>query len=449
MGVCRMQIRGLRSAASTRTTSGFLQVLRGFGIALGVTVAGCDVLGTAPEISPLADESDVAGTTEEATVAALSARGGAPAIWVPSQGRMVLFGGMSPITGDTHAYDIERQLWRRLAPEAKGPAPAARCHHTFVAAPQRDQGVLFGGFSFFGRFNDTWVFDARTERWTPLETTGSVPARRCLHTAAYLPSRDAMLVYGGIKGNGVVANDFFEDTHILTLADNQWMRIDDAGPGKRAGAIMFHADDEDAVYLWGGRQVATYPQGLWRFDLSRLVWEAEETTGPTPVGREDPSVFWDAERRVLWMFSGRNDDTSDVLLDDAHALDLPTRTWRRLASDALPPARWRASTVFAQASDRGILFGGWRDFGGRDSFRDTWLFDPTTMTWELRATTAHRGDFDGDEDVDLADFIAFSQCFGTAEMLGPTRCTGADFDRDGDADLADLVAFQAHFTGSL
>ncbi len=71
------------------------------------------------------------------------------------------------------------------------------------------------------------------------------------------------------------------------------------------------------------------------------------------------------------------------------------------------------------------------------------------MTWELRATTAHRGDFDGDEDVDLADFIAFSQCFGTAELLGPTRCTGADFDRDGDVDLADLVAFQAHFTGSL
>ena len=55
---------------------------------------------------------------------------------------------------------------------------------------------------------------------------------------------------------------------------------------------------------------------------------------------------------------------------------------------------------------------------------------------------------DGDGDIDLADFLAFTACFdGPATPTGDD-CTAFDLDRDGDTDLADLVAFQAAFTGS-
>ena len=59
------------------------------------------------------------------------------------------------------------------------------------------------------------------------------------------------------------------------------------------------------------------------------------------------------------------------------------------------------------------------------------------------------GDFDGDRDVDLADVIAFGECFRGAERAFLfTECQAFDFDFDGNIDLADFVAMQAAFTGA-
>jgi hypothetical protein len=58
-------------------------------------------------------------------------------------------------------------------------------------------------------------------------------------------------------------------------------------------------------------------------------------------------------------------------------------------------------------------------------------------------------DFEGDDDVDLADFGSFQACFN-----GPNRvpkapdCTGADFDGDADVDLKDFHVFQRCFNGA-
>ena len=60
-------------------------------------------------------------------------------------------------------------------------------------------------------------------------------------------------------------------------------------------------------------------------------------------------------------------------------------------------------------------------------------------------------DLDGDEDVDLGDFVIFQQCYaGSGNPPAPTCPPGvdADFDDDGDVDLADFLIFQQNFTGS-
>jgi hypothetical protein len=61
-------------------------------------------------------------------------------------------------------------------------------------------------------------------------------------------------------------------------------------------------------------------------------------------------------------------------------------------------------------------------------------------------------DFDGDGDVDLADFASLSQCFGGSLNPPAPGCPAgvdADLDDDGDVDLADFAGFSQQFTGSM
>jgi hypothetical protein len=60
----------------------------------------------------------------------------------------------------------------------------------------------------------------------------------------------------------------------------------------------------------------------------------------------------------------------------------------------------------------------------------------------LNWVVAHAGDFDGDGDVDGADFVAWQTNFPTAS--GATLAQG-DADGDGDVDGADFVVWQTNF----
>ncbi len=58
------------------------------------------------------------------------------------------------------------------------------------------------------------------------------------------------------------------------------------------------------------------------------------------------------------------------------------------------------------------------------------------------------GDFDGDGDVDLADYVRLQTLFtGTSSSPGGGKLNEADFDADGDVDLADVLTFLEGFTG--
>lgn len=355
----------------------------------GVLPAGCgltaarrggegELRDSAPsEVGAPADDPEPSPAVSEPP----TPRGGAPAVWMPESQTLVLFGGMNPITDDTYAFETQRSLWQRLRPEDTGLVPEARCHHTFVAIPGEEAGLLFGGFSFDGRFNDVWEYDGRLRQWSQLAPDGATPAERCLHTAVFIESRNQMLVYGGIHGGGTRSSDFFEDTHILDLTANRWTRLEASGPGKLEGAVAFYVAAEDAVYLWGGKQVDHYPTTLWRFDVAVRDWRPVETSGDPPVGREDPIVFWDGAGQTLTIFSGRNDTRAEVLLDDGYRLDLTDRSWHRLTVAPTPRSRWRASTVVDPATARGLMFGGWLDFGGAEALDDTWSYDVAAEQW--------------------------------------------------------------------
>lgn len=57
-------------------------------------------------------------------------------------------------------------------------------------------------------------------------------------------------------------------------------------------------------------------------------------------------------------------------------------------------------------------------------------------------------DFDGDHDVDLADFLELVACFSGPGVAHVPGCESGDVDFDGDVDLSDTLAFQNALTGS-
>jgi hypothetical protein len=67
----------------------------------------------------------------------------------------------------------------------------------------------------------------------------------------------------------------------------------------------------------------------------------------------------------------------------------------------------------------------------------------------IRSAPPCRGDFAGDDDVDLVDFGEFQLCY-TGPGGGPIEsgCQCGDFDGDRDIDLVDFGAFQLAFTGN-
>ena len=188
-------------------------------------------------------------------------------------------------------------------------------------------------------------------------------------------------VDAGVRGGGVASADYFADTHVLDLDNNKWSLVNISGPGKLRGAIAFYSSTQDAVYLWGGKQVSTYPEMLWRFDVGLSAWESVAASGDKPLGREDPAFFWDDAQQRLILFSGRNDSLAEPLLSDLHVLDLGTATWQVMPTDGIPSARWRASVVFDPVNRTGFMFGGWRDFAGQVAFNDTWQYDAASMVW--------------------------------------------------------------------
>ncbi len=342
-------------------------------LSMSLILAGCDTTGG--QAAAPGSDAGVGG------VGVPAQRGGAPGAWMPGAGEMLIFGGMDPITNDTFSFSQEGAVWRQLAPEQQGPVPAQRCHHTLTEVPSADQAILFGGFSRTGRFNDSWRFDFDTQAWTQLATSGATPARRCLHATAFLESRGELLMFGGIAGGGNRAADFFADTHLLDVATGVWSRVDGEGPSAREGPVMFYSGVTDAAFLWGGKAFDHYPTELWRFDVDAQTWSQVATSGEQPRGREDPTYFWDESRGRLTIFSGRNDRDQPFLLEDGYELDLGTQTWSRIDLGTAPPPRWRASVAVDRERDRGLMFGGWRDFGGADAFNDTWGYDLNAREW--------------------------------------------------------------------
>lgn len=264
---------------------------------------------------------------------------------------LVLFGGRDGAgnaLGDTWMYDIKAREWTPVESDA----PAPRFGAAVASDPEGDRLILFGGQAGSDFFNDTWAFDFRGRTWTQLESGSAAPAPRY-----GMP--------GAIDGNGafVISHGFtfdgrFDDTWSFDSDTATWTNVtpESTRPLNRCLHEMVWDAASEAFVLFGGCSsgFGPCPQGdLW--DLAGGTWtDVTPASGPTP--RTNPSMIYDDRNERVLLVAG---STADGVVNDVWSGRLGSDgfAWEQLIAEGEAPSP-RSSHDMALVRGDVYLFGG-------------------------------------------------------------------------------------------
>jgi hypothetical protein len=313
----------------------------------------------------------LAGTPAWAQVAPTatppSRRGTHSAIYDPVRDRMVVFGGsVSSRFNDVWGLSLAgTPTWTQLTPV--GTPPSGPAGHSAIYDPVRGRMVVFGGVG--SSFNDVWTLSlADTSVWTQLSPAGTPPSGRFGHSAIYDPVRDRMVVFGGYSGS------YFNEVWALSLADTPvWAQLSPSGtpPGARSAHSAIYDPVRDRMVVFGGSSVSGYVNDVWALSLADTpVWAQLTPTG-TPSVRNGHGAIYDPLRDRMVVFGGGD---ASSYRNDIWALTLAdTLAWAQLTpSGSLPNVRLGHSASYDPLRDRMVVFGGLYSDGSYHYLNDAW-----------------------------------------------------------------------------
>ncbi len=237
----------------------------------------------------------------------------------PATRRLYLFGGQNQDTffNDTWQFDLNEHRWEQLD-GGEGTAPSPRYGLSAVLDPG---GHLFvsHGFTFEGRFDDTWSFDVAENTWTDASpTAGERPLKRCLHEMVWMPTAEQILLYGGCSsGFGPCPQG---DLWSYLPTTQTWTNITPAdGPAARSNPALVWDSRTDRAYLFGGLTDAGHSADLWTgtLDTENFTWSPLETSA-TPAARASHDTAISAG--YLYLFGGTSNTGT---FNDLWRLKLP------------------------------------------------------------------------------------------------------------------------------
>jgi hypothetical protein len=218
--------------------------------------------------------------------------------------RLYLFGGEDAGTfyNDSWRFDFDSQTWRQLN-DGSSLAPSPR-YGLGGVVDSNGNFLVSHGFTFDGRFNDTWSFDPRARTWTNVSPSEeSRPLNRCLQEQVWDPTTNRMLLYGGCSsGFGPCPQG---DLWSFDPEGQSWTNITPpTGPAARSNPGMTGDSTQGRSILFGGLTEAGYASDLWigTFDGDAFSWTAIEQ----PENRPSARASLDAVQlgTTLYLFGG-------------------------------------------------------------------------------------------------------------------------------------------------
>lgn len=214
----------------------------------------------------------------------------------PSTQRLLISTGQDAngFFNDVWSFDLASNAWGEVTPSSPSePAirygsgggifdPASFTQHDAVL-------MLSHGFTFAGRFDDTWSFDPASAAWTDESPVGPRPLRRCLHGATAV-GPDRLVIFGGCaSGFGPCP---LGDTWVFDTSAGTWTDLTGSGaPAARFFPAMTTMGDGDDALLFGGI-AGSNRNDVWRLDSSSGAWFPLAASGTPPSPRQSASLVW-------------------------------------------------------------------------------------------------------------------------------------------------------------
>lgn len=146
-------------------------------------------------------------------------------------------------------------------------------------------------------YNDGALFDPKTGTWQPLQTIGTPPSPRRLHTMVYVPEQQVMIIWGGEFNER-----YLNDGAFLNLKTLEWRRVMMPGPEHRSRHTAVWTGEE--MLIFGGEiSIDDYAVDIGAYSLPAGdgggSWR--DVQGEYfPLKVKNHSAVWTGKAMIVW-----------------------------------------------------------------------------------------------------------------------------------------------------
>jgi hypothetical protein len=259
--------------------------------------------------------------------------------------------------------------------------------------------------------------------WTHLAIpTSLTPQPRYLQSAAFDETRNVLVMFGGLLGDGSGFEKGASDIWEWDPATGAWTNRTPAStkPSPRGGAGMVYDSTRKVFLIFGGRSSTGYDfEDTWEWDPGSGAFTDRSTSGPS--ARSQHSMVFEKSTGNVLLFGGgladsgssiwpetfdysdpnqrpgpgpSNDGTGiSLAFADTWEWNPATAAWTQLTPASAPSARYDSALVWDSKRSRAVLFGGMMKpqvAANGVPQQDIWEWDPATPNWTLRKTTGNQ-----------------------------------------------------------
>nr|CAH7738499.1 unnamed protein product [Callosobruchus chinensis] len=203
--------------------------------------------------------------------------------------------------------------------------PSRRLNFSFVAHPDKEQLIMYGGEYFNGQktfvYNDLFFYNIPTNTWTVCKSPGGPPPR-CGHQMVVTSANKGQLwIFGGEYASPTQSQFYhYRDLWVFHLATKQWEKITAPnGPSARSGHRMVLVKKQ--LFVFGGfhdnLRDYKYFNDVYCFNTETYKWSKIDTSGTAPQPRSGCCMVALSDGRIL-VYGGYSKERIKKDVDKGH-----------------------------------------------------------------------------------------------------------------------------------